>query len=103
MSTVTIPTHLVGGTTRYLGPTETKGSRIKVTIHNRSKTFPMSYSAGNPHVDAFLRMTEYQGYVVSSGAPDIFGDYDDEAQVQFVADSESGRGCVYVVPVLSLP
>ena len=103
MSTVTTPTHLVGGTTKYLGPTETKGSRIKVTIHGESKTFPMSYSAHNPHVEAFVQMVEWLEYAILPGKPNMLGHFDDEAQVQFVADSETGKGSVYVVPVLSLP
>ena len=103
MSTVTTPTHLVGGTTKYLGPTETKGSRIKVTVHGMSKTFNYDYAASNAHVAAFIRMVEWWGYIILPGTPDMLGNFDDEAQVQFIADSETGRGCVYVVPVLSLP
>jgi hypothetical protein len=96
---ITHETSLVGGTTRYLGPTETKGSRIKVTIHGMSKTFPMSYSAHNAHVEAFLRMVEWWGYTVISSDPDMIGNYDDAREVQFIADSESGRGCIYSVNV----
>jgi hypothetical protein len=64
-----------------------------------SKTFPYSYSARNAHVDAFLRMVEWWGYTVISGAPDMLGNYDDEAMVLFIADSESKKGCIYAVNV----
>jgi len=97
----TVSTHetsLVGGTTRYLGPTETKGSRIKVTIHGMSKTFNYNYAASNAHVAAFLSMVEWWGYTVISGAPD-WGNFDYAREVQFIADSESGRGCIYAVNV----
>ena len=88
--------NLRGGTTKYFGPTESRGSRIKVTMYGQSKTFDYNYSASNAHVDAFLRMVEHKGYTVDSG------EYTDERAVTFIADSESGKGAVYVVPVLGL-
>jgi hypothetical protein len=92
--------NLVGGTTKYLGATESKGSRIKVTMYGRSKTFNYNYSAHNAHVDAFLRMVEHQGYIVDSGKPDVFGEYADERAVSFIADSETGKGAIYVARVV---
>ena len=86
--------NLVGGTTKYFGPTDKNGSRIKVTMYGQSKTFNYNYSASNAHVDAFLKMVEHKGYEVHNEG------LDDERAVSFVADSESGKGAVYVVPVL---
>ena len=87
--------NLVGGTTKYFGPTESRGSRIKVTMYGQSKTFNYNYSASNAHVDAFLQMVEQKGYVVDSG------EHADDRAVSFVADSESGKGAVYVVRVIN--
>ena len=92
-------TSLVGGTTRYLGPTETKGSRIKVTVHGMSKTFNYDYAARNAHVAAFLSMVEWWGYTVINSDPDMIGNFDEAREVQFIADSESGKGCIYAVNV----
>ena len=94
-----VETLLVGGTTRYLGPTDTKGSRIKVTIHGQSKTFNYNYEAPNAHVDAFLRMVEWLGYGRPCGAPDTIENYDGAREVQFITDSESKKGCIYAVNV----
>lgn len=76
----------IGATTRYYGPTNHRGSRIRVTVLGDSKTFPYDYEASNAHVSAVKEMMHGLGYFVGS--------------VNFVADSESGRGCVYTVAVV---
>ena len=40
-------------TTRYLGPTDTRGSRIKVSSYWGSKTYSYDHSASCPHDAAF--------------------------------------------------
>jgi len=71
-------------------------------MYGTSKIFNYNYGAHNAHVDAFLRMVEYKGYVVDSGKPDIFGEYADERAVSFIADSETGKGAIYVARVVTL-
>jgi hypothetical protein len=44
-------------------------------------------------------MVEWWGYTVINTDPDMIGNYDDAREVQFIADSESGRGCIYSVNV----
>ena len=74
----------VGATTRYLGPTNARGSRIKVTMAGRSKVVGYDHNARSAHVQAVQDAWEFFG----------FGTLD---EVTFVADSESGKGSVYVV------
>lgn len=40
-------------TTKYLGPTDTKGSRIKVSSYCGSKTYSYDHSENCPHDAAF--------------------------------------------------
>lgn len=42
-------------TTKYLGPTDTRGSRIKVSSYWGSKTYSYDHSASCPHDAAFER------------------------------------------------
>ena len=74
----------VGATTRYMGPTNTRGSRIKVTMAGRSKTVGYDHAARSAHVQA----------VEDAWSFFEFGTLTD---VTYVADSESGKGSVYVV------
>ena len=87
--TVTRP---MGLTTRFIGPTNSKGSRVKVTVWGESKIFPYDYASedasGNAHRAAALAMIDYLGYELAN---------DPMSSLQWVADSESGRGSVYVV------
>lgn len=71
--------------TRYLGPTNHRGSRIKVTLGGRSKTVPYDYSASDAHESAIREALGSWGYELYS--------------VKYVCPTESGRGSVYSVPV----
>jgi hypothetical protein len=73
----------VGATTRFMGPTNTKCSRIKVTIAGRSKTVSKEF-CNDEHVQA----------VRDAWSHFEFGTLTD---VTYVAESESGKGSVYVV------
>ena len=78
-----------GATTRYYGPTETRGSRIRVTINGDSKFADYDYAAPNAHVSAVEEIA-------------LMLDYASVTNVRFVADSESGRGCVYLFDYLTV-
>ena len=57
--------------TKYYGPTNTKGSRIKVKSHRtqESKFFPFNCAANDPHrfaLDQFLGDSDYSAYVTGS-------------------------------------
>lgn len=71
----------VGATTRYL-----ESGRIKVTMSGRSTIVGYDHSASSAHVQAVIDAWESFQY----------GDIDSDS-VRFVADSESGKGSVYVV------
>ena len=73
----------VGATTRYMGPTDTKPSRIKVTMAGRSKTVSKEF-CNDEHVQAVRDAWEFFGFGTLTN-------------VTYVADSESGKGSVYVV------
>ena len=81
----------VGATTRYLGPTDHRGSRIKVTMAGRSVTVNYDHSASSAHVQAVKDAWAFFdfGYI-----------YNDN--VLFVADSESGKGSVYSVEFIGI-
>lgn len=74
----------VGATTRYMGPTNKRGSRIKVTMAGRSTVVAYSYGSSSEHEQAVRDAWEFFG----------FGTLTD---VAYVAESESGNGSVYVV------
>ena len=74
---------IAGVTTRYYGPTNHRGSRIRVQWGNDKLTVPFSYAARNEHVQAVEDAMNKWGETVES--------------VQYVTDSESGRGSVYRV------
>jgi hypothetical protein len=76
----------VGATTRYLGPTNHRGSRIKVTMAGSSVTVGYDHAARSAHVQAVKDAWEFFN----------FGEIDSES-VRFIADSESGKGSVYSV------
>jgi hypothetical protein len=75
--------HKVGATTRFIAPTNTKGSRIKVTMAGRSKIVSKQY-CNDEHMQAIQDAWEFFG----------FGEF---RHADYVAESESGRGSVYVV------
>ena len=74
----------VGATTRYLGPTNARGSRIKVTVAGRSKTINYDHAVRSAHEQA---VKDAWGFFE-------FGTCGD---VTYVTESESGKGSVYVV------
>lgn len=45
--------------TKYLGPTDTKGSRVKVTSWMGSKTFSYNAGSSNPHKEAFEQYMQH--------------------------------------------
>lgn len=73
----------IGATTRYYGPTNHRGSRIRVTVGGQSRFVGFDHAARNAHVQAVTDVVEAFGYTCGS--------------VTYVADSESGRGSVYRV------
>ena len=73
--------HTVGATTRYL-----ESGRIKVTMAGRSVIVGYDHGARSAHVQAVVDAWESFQY------GDIGAD-----SVRYVADSESGKGSVYVV------
>jgi len=81
-------TETTGATTRYYGVTNHRGSRIKVTINGESKFIGYDYAASNAHTSAIVEAAGLLGY-------------DDAKVVRFIADSESGRGCVYLLDYLA--
>lgn len=75
----------VGVTTRFLPVTNRRGARIRVTVAGRSKIVDYDYSARDAHVQAVADSWDYwgiRGKVVSC---------------DYVAESESRRGSVYLV------
>lgn len=68
-------------TTRYLGPTNTRGSRIMMRVQGGpQKTVPFPYESTNPHLDAvkawlgtvhaMVRKTTTTGYVITAWVVD---------------------------------
>ena len=74
-----------GVTTRYYGPTNHRGSRIRVKWVNDAKTMNFDHGANDPHMAAVREAFESWGYTVES--------------LTYVAPSESNRGDVYAVEV----
>ena len=74
--------HTVGATTRYL-----ESGRIKVTMSGRTKIVGYDHGARSAHVQA----------VIDAWNSFEYGEDIDADSVRYVADSESGRGSVYVV------
>ena len=75
----------VGATTRFIGATDTRGERIKVTMASRSKTVAYQYGGDdNSHVQAIQDAWE-------------FFEFGELGTITYVAESESGKGSVYVV------
>jgi len=81
-------TETTGATTRYYGVTNHRGSRIKVTINGESKFADYDYAGPNAHVSAVEEIAVLLGYASVTN-------------VRFIADSESGRGCVYLFDYLA--
>ena len=73
----------IGATTRFYGPTNHRGARIRVTVGPDVRTVSFDHAARNAHVQAVSDVVEALGYTCGS--------------VTYVADSESGRGNVYRV------
>lgn len=73
--------------TKYYGPTNFRGSRIKVTKNGESKFFPYDYaSPGDAHESAARSAIEeywYRGATVTS--------------LKYATETESGRGNVYAI------
>ena len=76
----------VGATTKYLAPTDHRGSRVEVTMSGRSVTVGYDHGASSAHVQAVKDAWDFFE----------FGEIDSES-VRFIADSESGKGSVYSV------
>ena len=74
---------VVGVTTRYYGATDHRGSRIRVQWGNERAWMPFDYAPRDPHVHAVEGAMAKWGREVGS--------------VQYVTESESGRGSVYRV------
>ena len=74
----------VGATTRYMGPTNKRGSRIKVTMAGRSTVVPYSYGSSSEHEQAVRDAWE-------------FFEFGTLNEIAYVTESESGNGSVYVV------
>ena len=76
----------VGATTKFMAPTNHRGSRIKVTMSGRSTVVGYDHGASSAHVQAVKDAWEFFE----------FGELIDDS-VRFIADSESGWGSVYTV------
>lgn len=75
----------VGATTKFISATDTKGERVKITMASRSKTVNYSYGGDdNSHIQAIQDAWE-------------FFEFGELGTITYVADSESGRGSVYVI------
>jgi len=74
----------VGATTKFIAPSNKRGARIKVTMAGRSKIVSYSYDGEQSHVQAVQDAWE-------------FFEFGTLGTITYVAESESGRGCVYVV------
>jgi hypothetical protein len=74
----------VYASTRYYGPTNYRGSRIRVTLYNQ-KTF-ISYDhacRGSAHESAVREALTSWGYMVTD--------------IAYACETETGRGSVYMV------
>ncbi len=63
-------------TTKYLGPTDTRGARIKARCQAGSVTVPFEYGATDPHDVAALALLvklDWHGQWVGGGLPDGTG------------------------------
>ena len=83
-------TETIGATTKYIPATNTRGARVRVTMAGKSKVVAYDYmciSGNSEHVkaiyDAFDRSDMIRGGTIE--------------KVEYVADSESGKGSVYLV------
>lgn len=72
-------------TTRYYPTTNYRGSRIRVSWGHDRKFVSYDYGARNAHESAAREVAESWGYVVHS--------------VEYITESESGRGSVYKLDV----
>lgn len=72
-------------TTRYYGPTNHTGSRIRVSWRGERKYVPYDYADTDAHESAARQAAEKWGYVVHG--------------LEYVTESESGRGSVYKLDV----
>lgn len=77
-----------GVSTRYYGPTDYRGSRIRVTYRGKHKFIPYDYAASDAHVSAIHEAMPYLVDGVSM-----------VESVRYVADTESGKGSVCLVTV----
>ena len=72
-----------GVSTRYYGPTNYRGSRIRVAWGDDHKTVSYDYAARSAHESAVREVLESWGQTVET--------------VEHVCTTESGRGSVYSV------
>ena len=77
-----------GVSTRYYGPTDHRGSRIRVTYRGKHRFIPYDYAASDAHVSAIHEAMPYLVDGVSM-----------VESLRHVAETESGRGSVYLVTV----
>lgn len=77
-----------GVSTRYYGPTDHRGSRIRVTYRGKHKFIPYDYAANDAHEAAIHEAMPYLVDGVSM-----------VESLRRVAETESGRGSVYLVTV----
>ena len=71
----------IGVWTKFLGPTEHMGARIRVTWYGGSKITSYDYAARDAHEAATLEVLTQHGFAVEA--------------LSNVASTESGRGYVY--------
>ena len=77
-----------GVSTRYYGPTDHRGDRIRVTYRGKHKFIPKDYEARDAHESAVYEAMPYLVDGVSM-----------VESLRHVAETESGRGSVYLVTV----
>ena len=77
-----------GVSTRYYGPTDHRGDRIRVTYRGKHKFIPKDYEARDAHESAVYEAMPYLVDGVSM-----------VESVRYVADTESGKGSVCLVTV----
>ena len=90
MSDITFATFEIR--TRYVGPTDTRGSRIIATGHGKQVSSSFDYAASDPHKAAVVALAINLGY--GTGATQIA-----VANPRWIRDTRSGRGSIYHVDV----
>lgn len=84
--------------TKYLAPTNTRGSRIKVISAWGSKTYPYDYAANEPHKAAFDLFLAEQNKLMAEKHPDCQAAVDGEWwKLVAYADSLDNRGLTFII------